>query len=295
MTVAIPEWRDALPARQRLSIITNVVLPLDGTPLSRVALPVARGLCQLYGATMHVLYVGEEQLAPEEAVKRLGLTPQETQGAVLDQYSDDPADMILRAAERLAESAIVMCTHTGRHNDGESFGSVTESVLRAVPKRIVLLRPECSDPGWKLRRILLAHDGTPCSDVASSPAAELARRAGAEALALHVAARSSTNPEEPGSLPAPRYVDQPQHEWPNWAHEFMGRMLALGALPSSMHFKLVVTGGQPGSEVAQVSRERNVDLVVMAWRGDWKEQPTAPRIVIRNAGCPVMLVHSLGD
>lgn len=295
MTAAIPEWRDALPTRQQTSMVKNIVLPLDGTPLSRLALPVARSLCQLYGATMHVMYVGEEQLAPEEAVKRLGLTPQETQGAVLDQYTDDPADMILGAAERLAESVIVMCTHTGRHNDGESFGSVTESVLSAAPRRIVLLKPESLGPEWKLRRILLAHDGTPSSDIASSPAAELARRAGAEVLALHVAARSSTNPEEPGSLPAPRYMDQPQHEWPSWAHEFMGRMLALGALPSSMHFKLVVTGGQPGSEVAQVSRERNVDLVVMAWRGDWKEQLTAPRIVIRNAGCPVMLVHWLAE
>ena len=71
----------------------------------------------------------------------------------------------------------------------------------------------------------------------------------------------------------------------------MSRMLAAGAAPSSMHFDLVVTGGQPGSEVAQVARERNADLVVMGWHGHWDHDPSATRVVIRTSGCPVFLVY----
>jgi nucleotide-binding universal stress UspA family protein len=138
---------------------------------------------------------------------------------------------------------------------------------------------------------VLAHDGTPTSDLATAPAADLAQRAGAEVIALHVAGRNRERPLEPGSMPAPRYIDQPQHEWPAWAGAFVERMMALGAPPSAVNFKLLVTGGQPGSEIAQFAREHRADLVVMAWHGRWRRsRPGALKTVVRRSGCPVMLV-----
>src|SRR5262249_28385505 len=52
----------------------------------------------------------------------------------------------------------------------------------------------------------------------------------------------------------------------------------------SVQFKLVVTGGQPGSEVSQVAREREVDLVVMAWQGGGGAQHHATRGGARASG-----------
>ena len=73
----------------------------------------------------------------------------------------------------------------------------------------------------------------------------------------------------------------------------MDRMLALGAPPSAVHFDLVVAGGQPGSEIAELARRREVDLVVMAWDGKWNDtRHAATRAVIRACGCPVLLVCS---
>ncbi len=158
----------------------------------------------------------------------------------------------------------------------------------------MLLTPERGRGPWSLRLILLAHDGTPVSHPATCPAADVAQRTGAQIIALHVAARGEDRPGAPGSIAAPLYVDQPQHEWPVWAEEFMNRVVAGGTPPSGVHFKLAVTGGQAGSELAQVARERNVDLVVMAWHGNWEHKDCATRVVVRNAGCPVMLVYSSG-
>jgi nucleotide-binding universal stress UspA family protein len=114
-------------------------------------------------------------------------------------------------------------------------------------------------------------------------------------LVLHVAARKISHPMlEPGSLPAPRYVDQPQHEWPAWAGEFMERMMALGTLPAAVNFKLLVTGGQPGSEIAQFASDNNADLVVLALHGH--QQPEcagALETVVRRSGCPVLLIRAL--
>jgi len=292
VAAALPEWHDALQnSGQQQSSVRNVVLPLDGSTGSRRTIPIGRYLAQLYRAPLHVLYAAEHRFSPREAIERLGLTDADLKGAILDQQRGDPGEAILEAARHLDRTVIVMCTNTGHHVGSDCFGSVTEAVLAGMPDRIVLVAERDEQP-WKINRVLLAHDGTPSSDLATAPAAEIAQRAGATVIAIHVAARGDEQPVEPGSMPAPRYIDQPQHEWPNWANQFMDRMLALGALPSSVSFKLVVTGGQPGSEVAQLSREREADLVVMAWHGRSDAPQSATKVVIRSAGCPVLLVYS---
>lgn len=292
---ALPEWHEALHnATEAQSSLQNIVLPLDGSASCRRAIPVGRYLARLYRATLHVLYAAEHAYSPREAVERLGLSDEDLHGAVLDQQRGDAAEAILNAARHFKRSLIVMCTNTGHHIGPDCFGSVTEAVLAGTPERIVVIAERSEQP-WNIRRVLLAHDGTPTSDLATAPAAEIAQRAGATVIAIHVAARGDRYPQEPGSMPAPRYIDQPQHEWPSWANEFMNRMLALGAPASSVSFKLVVTGGQAGSEVAQVSRERQADLVVMAWHGKSDMPQSATKVVVRSAGCPVLLLYSASE
>ncbi len=291
MTAAMRDWQDILrdASQGRTEKIENVLVPLDGTELSKLGLPVARLLGRLYGATLHVVYVGESVRAAPQTLRDLGLNGEEMRGAVLDQLHGDPADAILETTQRLRAPLLVMCTHTCGHSDAP-LGSVAERVLGGAPARAVLIPPDFQPEAWGLRRVLLAHDGTRTADMAIAPAADLAHRAGAEVTALHVAARTAAQPEE-GSMPAPRYVDQPQHEWPAWAEEFLGRMMALGAAPSAMNFKLLVTGGQPGSEVAQFARDNGVDLVALAWQGRLEEERGATlKVIVRRAGCPVLLV-----
>jgi len=274
----------------RPATVANIVLPLDGSTPSRAAAPIACALAKIYDATTHVLYVGERKHEPKQVLALLGLTLEDIPGAVLDPYQGDAAEVIARAAHELPQALIVMCTHTGPRVKFDCFGSVAEAVMEKNPERIVLLTPDRGDKPFVVRRILLAHDATPTSDVVIAPAAEIARRAGAEVIALHVAARQAASPEQPGSFPAPRYIDQPHHEWPTWAREFVDRMLTLHAPMESVHFNLVVAGGQPGSEVAQVARQKDVDLVIMACDRPWDcSGHTATRVVISTSGCPVLL------
>ena len=297
MTSALAKWNSAAAEmRQQLSAVSNIVLPLDGSAVARAAVPVARGLAELHRAVLHLVYAGRAPLNPPNMLGLLGVSSEEVPGAVLDVYEGNAAEGIAQVARRLPQSLIVMCTHTGEHIHPESFGSVAEAVLASGPERIVLVPPERGERPWCIRRVLLAHDGTPASDAATAPAAGLSLRAEAQVIALHVAARKAPSPAEPGSLPAPRYVDQPQHEWPSWTSEFMDRMLALGAPPSAVHFTLVVAGGQPGSEIADAARERDSDIVVMAWDGEWEcAKHMATRVVIRTSGCPVLLVRSTAE
>ena len=296
MTAALPEWNDALkPVQPSAKPVENVVLPLDGNVLSRPAISVARGLSELYDATLHVTYVGERTLDLKDAPGFLGLQGEEMRSAVFEQIQGDPVQAVIHLTRKLPQALIVTSTHTGRQTNIDSFASFAESIYQSKPERIVMLAPERGEEPWNLHRILLAHDGTPACQSATGPAADLAQRAGAEVVALHVAARGKKRPSKPGSFTAPQYLDQVQHEWPTWTEEFANRILATGAPTSRVRFQLVVTAGQPGSEVAQVARERKSDLVIMAWHGHRDRKTCATRVAIRNCGCPVLLVYSPGE
>jgi nucleotide-binding universal stress UspA family protein len=271
------------------------MVALDGSTASKAALPVAHTMARLFGATLHVLYARDEPLEPQQTVQELGLTPEELHGVVLDRLSGTPAEAIIPALQDSKSPLLVMCTHAAAETDQFSFGTVAEAVLSQGPDRVLLIAPERGLQEWTIRRILLAHDGTPSADTAIAPAADIASRAKAEVTAIHVAARKAPRSSEEGSLPAPRYVDQPQHEWPAWAGEFLDRMLALGSPPAAVDFKLLVTGGQPGSEVAQIARDSKADLVVVAWHGHWEEPRAGTlKIIARRSGCPVLLVNTRG-
>jgi nucleotide-binding universal stress UspA family protein len=291
MTAALPDWNSAIQPQQGKTefSIKSIVIPLDDNQPSRTALPVAHTLAELYRCVLHIMYVGKEQLDMRHAASQLGLAAEQARGAIFEQPPDNAVPWLGDNSDGL----LVMSTAVGSQEADNRFGFLTESFLAAKPQRAVLVNPDPCYERWSFSRILLAHDGTPISNPAVAAAADLAQRAGAEVIALHVAARGEERPEARGSIAAPLYVDQPHHEWPAWAEEFMNRVVASSALGSGVHFKLKVTGGQAGSELAQVAHESKVDLVIMAWHGHWTEHDDcATRVVIRKAGCPVMLVYS---
>ena len=293
----MPVPAESRPATADAVVIDNVIVPLDGSDGSRTALPIGRALAQLYGATLHVTYIEPDpgETHPRQTLQELGLGRNQQHGVVMDHLRGDVPAAILNSARRLPSALLVMCSHSGTHSD-TGLGPIADAVLSGTPARIVLVLPEYASQDWQLRRILLAHDGSRSADVAIAPTADLAHRSGAEVLALHVGARSCAEPEEPGSLPAPRYVDQPHHEWPAWTSEFLDRMLGVGASPGRVNFKLLVTGGQPGSEIAEFTRDNEVSLLVVAWRGRWEEERSETlKVIIRRSGCPVLLIYAAGD
>ncbi len=202
--------------------------------------------------------------------KSWALQPRNCTPVVFDCLTGNPAEMIVEAARAAPASLLVLRACPDDTKRG-SMGTVAERILNAAPASLLLIVPDRREEPWSIRRILVAHDGTPTADSSIGAASDLAARAKAEVIAMHVVAPTSAQPQEPGSLTAPRYMDQPQHEWPAWASEFLNRMLALGAPPTAVTIKLLVTGGQPGSELAHFARENSVDLGVVTWQAHWEE------------------------
>lgn len=272
-----------------------ILVPLDGTRHTLAALPVARALAKIHGTTVLAVHVTEEPVPASDLAHRLGLERDELRDVVVDLRSGDPADGILSAAREQSIAAVAMCAHTGVRRPVGILGPTAERVLREAPCPVVVVRPVLQLASWSLKRVLLPHDGTPTTNAVIGPAIELTQKAGGCLYVLHVAAPGASAEREPGSLAPPRYVDQPQHEWPAWAGEFLERLgCASPDKPiDTSQLRMSLARGDPGSEIVRFAAENAVDLIVLAWQGAVDpDRAQAVQAVLREAPCPVMVLRT---
>jgi nucleotide-binding universal stress UspA family protein len=272
-----------------------VLVALDGSEHALVALPVARRLAELEAATLHIVHVARELATPIEVLARLGLSASELRGLVLETKTGDPASGIVEAARDERCRFLVLCTHTAAARPDRILGRTALAVLERAPCPIVLVRPDRGVVPWALRRVLLPHDGTPTTSAALHPAVELASKAGARLSILHVAAPGVHVPSERGTLPPPRYVDQPQHEWPAWAGEFIERVGRCCAF-ESLEVRMALAHGIPGDEILRAASAQEIDLIALVWRGRWgPDRAATARQILDGAACPVLVVRADGE
>jgi nucleotide-binding universal stress UspA family protein len=267
-----------------------ILVPLDGSTQALAALPVARVFAEIEQADLHVLYVGEHRIANEELRSRLGRDASLLDGLPIDARIGMPATEILQVAQEIKPGLIVLCRHSGTER-GKMLGRTAMKVLHDAPCPMVLVPPERGVTPWHLHHVLVPHDGTPSTSAALRPAAEIAERGRAELLVAHVTDVKRA-PVEAGSFTTPRYVDQPQHEWPAWAREFYSRLACICPL-DRLHVRILLAHGDIAAEVVRLSEQQSTDLIVLAWRGIW-EVPRAATMknVLRQAHCPIMVVRA---
>ncbi len=207
----------------------------------------------------------------------------------------EPAAGILRASADPLVALVVLTTHGHIIEPGRSLGRVAEQVIAGATQPILLIRPEATpgafQPGAALRRLLLPLDGTPTTAALLTPATGLASRLSAAVDLLYVAGVGAP-PDEPGSIGAPQYVDQPQHEWPLWANEVISRLLdACAQCPPNVPVRIFLAHGDAGEVIARFAAEHMSDAVVLARRSRLEPgRATVLRTVLDQTPCPVLLV-----
>jgi nucleotide-binding universal stress UspA family protein len=155
-----------------LTMITRIVVPLDGSALARHALPTARSIALTLGASVVLLTthwtdgVGDAQHhLDDQAAKlgqELGATPMET---LLVHDRDAPGAILAQAEED--GTVVCMATH-GRSGFGEAvLGSVAEGVVRRSRQPLILVGPNV-DPEFPVPPgdVLVPVDGSSTSEAA---------------------------------------------------------------------------------------------------------------------------------
>lgn len=266
-----------------------VLVPLDGTPHALAALPVARVMAGLLETDLHVVNVAQPRNRLNEILGAIDLPNGEACNMILDLPEGDPGAEILKLARDGRASMIVMCSHTGMEKPRGQLGHVAEELFLQAPCPVTLVQPDRGTRPWSLRVALLPHDGSPASAEAIAPALRLVERADAHLVLLHVRSVFDKPLAEPGAMGGPKYIDQPQHEWPQWSWEFMERIRSVHAAAlDSKRMQVMLATGTAGREVVRVANERHADLILVAWHGDLSAQRAQTlKSMIAEAPCPL--------
>ena len=263
---------------------TVVLVLLDAPRTAAAALPVARTVARLHQATLHLVHSAARDGQPAELLMRLGLQADDLRGAILDAVADELPEALARLVRQEERATIVLAA---------GYRPELERLIRSPACPLILVPPDRRPEPWTLRRLLLLHDGTPSTSVAVRPAAELAHEAGAELLVLHVGDGSGHVPAEPGTLAVPRYLDQPQHEWPAWADEFLARLACFCPIDPG-RIRLRLARGETALEILRLASQERSDLIVLAQDGaDQSAGSGTLERILEESPCPVMLVPKL--
>lgn len=241
----------------------TVLVPVGGDACTVAALSVAEPLAELLDATSSVLPVAEP----------------------------DAADVIVAAAGEPHNVAVVLCAQLGAETRA-GLSPIARSVLPRISSPLVLVPVSRGAARWKLGVLVIAHDGAPTTTAALRQIAPLARRAKPRIDVVHVVGSGLRCGGERGTVAPPRYVDQPQHEWPSWTHAFLERVATLGDLTSS-RLHMLMRVGEPAGELCSVSRHADVDLMVLTCHGHFEAGRAAVlRQLVETSACPMIILRS---
>jgi nucleotide-binding universal stress UspA family protein len=163
----------------------------------------------------------------------------------------------------------------------------------------VLIRPEAASDAGKhpppFRRLLLPLDGKASTAIALAPAVRLARQLGCALDLLHVVYAGQRHPGQSG-IATPRYVDQPDLEWPGWADEARSWLRAwcrngVTDVPTEVHVRGVSNQEGVGPTIAAFAAELRSDAIILVRHSNlWPRREPVARSVLDLAPCPVLLV-----
>jgi len=260
-----------------------VVVALDGSELSERALPYAVALARASEAPVHLVTVWEEgeraliEQIPDvkESVFKKGeehweryLVSQATaiQSEGVDVETEvllgDPANEILELIDRIEAKHLAIATHGRSGLSRWRYGSVASRLLREAPLPTLVVGPAVLEGEPKdatLSRILVPLDGSPLSETALRPAAELARKVGAE-LVLSRVLQWSTQAAIYGVPDVD--VAKIDEELSEGAEAYLEKVCEWLKPPGEP--ETVVMHGPPADALITLVSEHNIDLVVMS-------------------------------
>jgi nucleotide-binding universal stress UspA family protein len=254
----------------------QILLPLDGSPLSERAIPYAIALAGAFGCPVCLFRTTLMPSEPTEASTKLSADTWREVGALerqdalasLERLKDqfltaevpvtigveggDPAERILESVRGPVRTLVVMGTHGRGGFSRWVRGSVADRVVRHSPTPVFLV-PGFAKKVPPIRRILIPLDGSAFAESILPSALELCRCLRAEAVLLQA------------YQPEMSYSD-----WPKWdADRYLGalrdqlRIKEGGPVP----IRTAARRGDAPAAIVGYARRKGIDAIAMATHG----------------------------
>lgn len=297
--------------------IQRVLCPTDFSDTSLKALRHAATIAQWYEASLHVLHVMSEGLAPV-AISGIPLSTEVTQelqrkgDAALREWIDDvrlpgaapvltvlsghAVEGILGYARESAIDMIVLGTHGRSGIDRMLIGSVAERVLHHAPCPVLTIpptaEPAARHPAMKFERILYATDFSPSSDAALTLALSLAQENQSALTLLHVL--DALNEADVETIAHYRIADYLRLRKEEAAVRLKALVPEAARDWARLDERLEV--GPPAKTILRVAGELKADLICMGAQGHSDLTVaifgSSTQTVVRRAACPVLTVSA---
>jgi len=234
----------------------------------------ARSLAKAAGwdaRAVHVRKAGGPELGSADA-----------QGLEILDLRGDPSDEIARLLGMADVDAVALGLRSAA---GPGVGHVTQALLERPTAPLLLVRPGMR-PLTTLRRLLVPLEGSPSASSAMRHADDALCTRGREIVMLHVVTKST--PNERGSFPAPRIVDQEHYEWSAWQDEFCMRF---SQCPEGGRHRVCMRVGEPAPTIVKEAQAVAAELIVLSWKGSFAEGHGAVvKSLLLTAPCPLLIV-----
>jgi nucleotide-binding universal stress UspA family protein len=293
---------------------TRILLATDGSREAQLAAATGADLARRTDSELHLIHVGEISLVyhPErhgyraeyeehekEARQLLEAQVKRIKGAgatvVQAHLRMGRADEeIVALAEAIGAGLIVMGSKGHGGIRRALMGSVSDSVVRHTHCPVMVVR---ADPIVFPAKILVATDGSEEAELASSSAADLAKRTGSELHLVHVSHIPPVFYESPGTWALDpdlqsRMEERAEEEARARLDEQVQRVRDAGGEVAGAHTRL----GRPDAEIVRLADELGAELIVLGSRGLGPLRSalmgSVSHSVMRHAHCPVLVVRS---
>jgi nucleotide-binding universal stress UspA family protein len=285
-------------------MFSRILVPLDGSPESNIALPVARTVARATGASIFLLQIlesPEAEASGNEAAEKLTRVARELAGNGVRVESavrpGQAADEIVQQVQEQAADLVIMRTRGRSGIPRAVTGSVAERLLSRSDVPIAMLRPG----GRRMDRIaeiLVPVDGSPGGALALASAVGLAKATGAQVRLIQVLMPLVFQVLTPET--GPMYYD------PAWDEEALSAAQAyVGGLVKRLRGAGIEADGEAlvapevASSIVQAAEEHTSDLIVMSTHALTGLQRallgSVADAVVRTSACPVLLLRRKGQ
>jgi nucleotide-binding universal stress UspA family protein len=290
----------------------DIMLPVDGSHFSELALPLALRVARRTGARLHLVRVHTVSVQTAESIvadnydelvrdwERDALTSAAERArmagvAVTAELLDGP---VVTALQRYIEAAnielVVMSTHGRSGIKRAVMGSVAEQCVRKTDVPILLLRPRADDDvvptdfaDW--RRIMVPLDGSEESEAVLPHAVKFARLAGAELVLM----RAAVAPFDVAITIGPEALKDYLARVKAQAESYL--LDIANSLPADIKVThATITAERAPEAIIHCAERESADLVAMATQGrsGWSRiaAGSVAEAVLHRAATPILLI-----
>jgi len=256
----------------------KILVPLDGSALSELALPYPEELGQKLGSAILLLHVCKpgdaqyfhmDQLYLERILETTRMRMGERAKVESVVLSGNPAEQIIDYAEENNIGLLTMATHGRSGIKRWVLGSIADKVVRETTKPVLLIRVKGVSPAEPaermLNKVVVPLDGSDVSEAVLPHIEEIAPKLKAQVALLQVVAPTHYTTTE-GSLARVQYSEKEINQLKAKARDYLEKAGA-GLKSKGVAITFEVAVGKAAEEIVNFANRTNADLVAMATHG----------------------------